>query len=123
MSHRCKLLPFLIFLMLPITLHARSILVEGQIVDASTGLPLAAVNLSSATTGTYSDSTGHFSLYLAIGDSLLVSHIGYRQRTLWPQEAATFTIHLYPSILTTSELVVHGGLKPSVWPKPPPASL
>ncbi len=111
MSHRCKLLPFLIPLMLPITLHARSILVEGQIVDASTGLPLAAVNLSSATTGAYSDSTGHFSLTLAIGDSLLVSHIGYQQRTLWPQEATTFTIHLYPSILTTSELVVHGGLK------------
>ena len=104
----CRLL---LLLTLPITLHAQSMLIEGQIVDATTGLALPNANLSTATTGAHSDANGHFALSLTPGDSLTVSFVGYQTRTLYPQQAQTLTIRLYPAILATPELIVHGGLK------------
>ena len=97
--------------LLPHTLYAQSFLLEGQIVDAITGKPLSDANLNTGTTGLRSDDDGHFSLSLTPSDSLTVSFVGYKTRTLHPQNARNLTIRLHRTILATPELVVHGGLK------------
>ena len=97
--------------LLPHTLYAQSFMLEGQIVDAITGEPLSDANLNTGTTGLRSDDDGHFSLSLTPSDSLTVSFVGYKTRTLHPQNARNLTIRLHRTILATPELVVHGGLK------------
>ena len=97
----CHLLAALF--LLPYALYAQSFLLEGQIVDAITGEPLSDANLNTGTTGLRSDDDGHFSLFLTTSDSLTVSFVGYKTRTLRPQNARNLTIRLRRAILATAD--------------------
>ena len=102
----------LLLLLLPAALHAADFSLEGQVVDAATGRPLADANITVGDSGSRSDRNGRFALILTPGDSLQVSFVGYETQSIQPQsDTDTLIIRLRRAVLTAQELVVHGGLK------------
>ncbi|MFH1567156.1 MAG: TonB-dependent receptor [Gemmatimonadota bacterium] len=82
--------------------------VSGRVLDADTGLPVDGANVSVGTSLAVTDSAGAFDLAAPPGDSLSVSHIGYRTARL--AVGAGLAIRLVPVALPYAEVVVHGGL-------------
>ncbi len=67
------------------TLIAQTITVKGKITDSNTNLPLsfATIELKKASTGTYSDTAGFFSLKISekyLNDSIEIYALGYRKK-------------------------------------------
>ena len=101
-----------LLLLLPAALHAADFSLEGQVVDAATGRPLADANITAGDSGSRSDRNGRFALILTPGDSLQISFVGYETQSIQPQSVTdTLVIRLRRAMLTAQELVVHGGLK------------
>ena len=98
------------FLLAAVTASAET--VRGTVLDASTGEPLAGAHLTYGEVVVASDGDGRFELSLAVGDSAIVSHIGYEPVVLRadPGTALPLTVRLVPAPLPVPETVVTGGL-------------
>ncbi len=111
-----KLFPFPcfrgLFLILAFSVLAapQAFALEGRVVDAETGDPLAGANVASGGTGTTTDGQGHFELAVAAGDSVVVSFIGYQTITLGPAESFV-AIRLHAIVLQEQEILVLSGLR------------
>jgi TonB-linked SusC/RagA family outer membrane protein len=86
--------------------------VSGIVTDAKTGEPLAGVNILviNTTSGTFTDSTGHYSLTLPTKkDTLRFSFIGYKTRRVPIKGRKTIDVELFQTIATANKnLVVVG---------------
>jgi TonB-linked SusC/RagA family outer membrane protein len=85
--------------------------VSGTVTDAQTGETLPGVNIlvKGTTTGTITDSTGHYSLNVpSLQDTLVFSYIGYKQRTVPISGRTKINVSLKPSVLSGEQMVVVG---------------
>jgi CarboxypepD_reg-like domain len=75
-------LSVLSLLILP-ALHAQKTIVTGKVTDSSgRPVPSASVRIKSAQTGTSTDTLGSFSLRVQMGDSLIISAVGFNDTTV-----------------------------------------
>ena len=90
---------------------ARAEEVPGQVLDATTGRPLAGANVQAGDRATTTDAEGRFVLKMSLGDSLTISHVGYETVRLLPTaESFVILVRLHPKILKAPEVIVEGGL-------------
>ena len=90
--------------------HAQ-ITLTGKVVDAKSGAPIegASIKLKNSKSGTYSTSTGSFTLSARAGDVLEISSIGYLKQIIGVNATETnFTIALEPSSTELKEIVFVG---------------
>jgi iron complex outermembrane recepter protein len=83
--------------------------VAGRVIDAATGDGLSGVNITNGRGGAVSGEEGRFTLQYTTGDSLEVSHVGYRPVIV--PAADTLTVQLARDLLRTDEIVVTGGIE------------
>ncbi len=95
-----------------LTGFAQNTTVKGTVTDAQTGETLPGVNILvvGTTTGTSTDSTGHYSLIVpSIQDTLRFSFIGYKTQRIAIKGRKTINIDLYPTLVSAGKnLVVIG---------------
>ncbi len=85
--------------------------IEGTVNDAQTGKPLSGVNIlvKGTSTGTATDSRGHYSLSVSsLQDTLRFSYIGYQTETVPVDGRATINISMKLKVLPGQQLVVVG---------------
>ncbi|WP_310684812.1 SusC/RagA family TonB-linked outer membrane protein [Aliifodinibius sp. S!AR15-10] len=85
--------------------------VEGTVTDAETGDPLPGVNIviKGTTTGTSTNTNGHFELTVSsLSDTLIFSFIGYQNREVPLNGRSNLNIALSPAAISGEELVVVG---------------
>ena len=83
---------------------------SGRVFDALSGEALADANVVRGDgAGVATDRLGRFELEVAAGDSITVSHIGYRAVTLRPS-SGPLTVRLEPRALAVPQVRVTGGL-------------
>jgi iron complex outermembrane recepter protein len=82
--------------------------IGGRVIDAATDRPVAGANVWSALASAVTDSAGSFRLTGAAGDSINVSHIGYRAAGLPAVQG--MAVLLEPLALPTAGVVVRAGL-------------
>ena len=87
---------------------ARAEEVPGQVLDATTGRPLAGANVQAGDRATTTDAEGRFKVEAAPGDSLDISFIGYQRVRV--AAVAPLIVALEHRILQAPEVVVEGGL-------------
>lgn len=87
---------------------ARAGEVPGQVLDATTGHPLAGANVQAGNRATTTDAEGRFKVEAAPGDSLDISFIGYQSVRV--AAVAPLIVALERYILQAPEVVVEGGL-------------
>jgi len=105
------LLIFTIVLLLTANAFAQNTQVKGTVTDASTKAPLSGVSITvqGATSGTTTDSTGHFSLEIPAGaKNLEVSIVNYQTQTIVARGDVSLSISLTPEAKGLNEVVVIG---------------
>lgn len=83
--------------------------VSGTVTDAQTGDPLMGVNilLVGTSTGTATDSVGHYSLSVSsLQDTLRFSYIGYQQETVPINGKSTINVELKSKVFSAGQVVV-----------------
>ena len=85
---------FLLFIIFTTPLFPQ---ITGYIRDSVTGKPIAGVNVTGKSTGTFTDETGCFSIAVQKGEALTISHIGYENISILASVA--MEIKLHPLIL------------------------
>ncbi|MGN6491640.1 MAG: SusC/RagA family TonB-linked outer membrane protein [Agriterribacter sp.] len=95
-------------LMLSATGYAQSVM-TGKIND-SNGKPVvgASVGIKGKNTGTTTDAAGTFRLRMAVGDTLLLSYVGFESRQIVFRKASDLNIRLTEENKTLSDVVVTG---------------
>ena len=90
-------------------LRSRFSVISGVVVDAD-GLPLSnvAVNIKGTNKGTATNESGHFSLNANMGDTLVISNIGYQKEEVVVSSTSELKIVLKPSDSKLDEVVVIG---------------
>ena len=84
--------------------------VRGIVVDAETGVSLVGANVTNGDVGVVTDVTGQFSLSVVLGDSIVVTFVGFQPvvipvaRNLQP-----LTVRMHKVAVPISEIVVTGG--------------
>jgi TonB-linked SusC/RagA family outer membrane protein len=81
---------------------------NGRVTEAGTGTPLPNVAIAVAGThdGTTTNAEGRFTIHLAVGGKLVITHIGYTSQTLTPNGNNTIVIQLEKSAATNLDDVV-----------------
>ncbi|GAA4307637.1 TonB-dependent receptor [Compostibacter hankyongensis] len=99
-----------ILLLLPALLQAQQKSnIRGQIRDeAGNSLPGVTVQIKGQNAGTVTDPTGHFSLPANVGDSLVITFVGYRTRTVGVTGNAPLSIRMQSDNEALNEVVVVG---------------
>jgi TonB-linked SusC/RagA family outer membrane protein len=85
--------------------------VTGMVTDAQTGDPLPGVNIlvMGTSTGTATDTKGHYSLQAeSVQDTLRFSFIGYKTKTVPIDGRTTINVALEPTIFSGQQMVVIG---------------
>jgi TonB-linked SusC/RagA family outer membrane protein len=85
--------------------------VTGTVTDAQTGDPLPGVNILvvGTSTGTATDSKGHYSLQVeSLQDTLRFSFIGYKQQMVPIDGKTTINIAMKPTVFSGQQMVVVG---------------
>ncbi|MCK5814621.1 MAG: carboxypeptidase-like regulatory domain-containing protein, partial [Flavobacteriaceae bacterium] len=84
--------------------------IEGQVIDASDGLPIpaASVLIKNSTTGTEADFDGNFNLMVMSDDVLVISSMGYLTIEVNVLDQKTITISLKEDVSTLDEVVIVG---------------
>ena len=107
--HLCRISIFLFFCVLPAQLEAQSLHLLGRVLDAETGAPLEGANVAGGAASASTGPNGQFALTIAPGDPITVSFVGYKTKTLYPQDSV-LTVLLSPAVLQAPEIIVEGGL-------------
>ena len=84
-SHLRRLSILLFLCALPAHLEAQSLQLQGRVLDAETGAPLAGANVASGSAAASTDHRGNFALNIAAGDTITVSFVGYESVALEPR--------------------------------------
>ena len=77
-----------LLLLIPATLLSQEtrekVRIYGKISDTATGeaLPYTSVRVKNTTNGCSSDNSGNFSFYATLNDTLIISSIGYKEKTV-----------------------------------------
>lgn len=114
-----KLVPFLFFVVagyiVPIDLSAQNAIVKGKVSDEITSelLPFVNIGIKGSSTGTYSDSSGHYRIEVPRGDhTLVVTCVGYdrleRQVIVNGQREIVVDFVLSPGTQELQTVVVSG---------------
>jgi TonB-linked SusC/RagA family outer membrane protein len=106
-----KLLLWLIFLLVSVTVSAQERTVTGKVTDQQTGLPMAGVsiNVKGTSTGTTTNATGDFTLRVPSPESRSVfSNVGYLTFETKVGNTTTFTIPLLVHEKSLEDVVVVG---------------
>ncbi len=93
-------------------LSSQSITIHGSITDKTSTHPLSNVNISSESGGTITDQKGKFSIQGTEGDSLTISHIGYKKVDVIVLADLDMSIELIPLSLKGDEIFVYAGFLP-----------
>jgi len=104
-----QLLPLLFFSLFASVLFAQNKTINGKITDLATkeGLAGATVLVKGTTTGTVTDSLGHFSLSVPSGaKTLTVSYIGYIAQDIPVGTESTLNVKLETADIPGKEVVV-----------------
>lgn len=85
-------------------------IIHGQVVNASSGLPLqdVTIQVKSTTNGTTTDKEGNFSLRVSDNSILVFSYLGFDKVEMAVGNQTSFNIKLSPSNTTLNQLVVIG---------------
>lgn len=105
------LLCFLVlFLFGSIQINAQNKTITGKVLDSETGEELPGVNVvvKGSTRGAATDFDGVYSLEAAMGDSLVFSFLGYKQKTVSVGSSSTININLEEDIQILNQVVVVG---------------
>jgi TonB-linked SusC/RagA family outer membrane protein len=89
----------------------RQEVVSGKVTDVQTGNPLPGVNIlvKSTSSGTSTDSSGHYRLSVpSLKDTLRFSYIGYQTKAVPIKGRSTVDIMLQPTIYSGQQMVVVG---------------
>jgi TonB-linked SusC/RagA family outer membrane protein len=100
-----------IFLGIAFSAYGQNKTVSGTVMDASTNGPLSGVNIlvKGTSTGTATDSLGHYSVNVpSLRDSLRFSFIGYQTLTVPINGRTTINITMKPKVFSGQQLVVIG---------------
>ena len=111
-----RLIPLVLFLLFPLSLHAQTGTLRGRVMDAETGEPIPGANiaLEGTTRGAATGEDGRFSLTRLAPEryTLVASFVGYETRrrpvTVEANETITANIALSPSRLDLQEVEVTG---------------
>ena len=99
----------LFFLMFSFTAFAQTNVVKGIVTDATDSSPIPGVSvlLKGTTTGTSTDFDGNYTIKAKIGDILVFSYLGMKEKTL-KVKSATLNVVLETSAESLDEIVVIG---------------
>lgn len=89
--------------------NVNRVMLQGQVVDASTGEPIDFANIveRGTTNGTITDAGGHFSMMVKPGSEVLLTYLGYEDYVVKVgQRRSTLTIRMQPVDYELSEVVV-----------------
>jgi len=104
------LFPLFILLTLLTKLYGEGFSVSGHIRDALTGDPVSGCEITGASAGTISDSTGFYDLELDSEDLVSIHHIGYLSQS-YPASRLPETILLDPATIRGESVSVTGSLR------------
>ena len=83
--------------------------VYGAIKDSGTLYPIAFVTVLSSQAGTSTNIEGFFSINVSVDDSIQLSHVNYRTKTLLLQDVGdSLVIYLQPKNVLLEEIVIRG---------------
>ncbi len=105
-----KILSFLLFTTITLTVFAQKIQIKGTVTSSQDGLPLIGVNVleKGTSTGTISDLDGRFTLSVAPDATLLITYIGYKSQEIAIKGSAPLNIVLHEDTELLDEVVVVG---------------
>jgi hypothetical protein len=88
--------------------HGQTLILEGVIYqsNSSKGLPYVSVGIKGSAKGTVTDSVGNFSLTATSSDSLMISFVGFKPRTI-PIREFKSPVFLEEEVFRLKEVVVN----------------
>ncbi|NEU08546.1 TonB-dependent receptor [Flavihumibacter sp. R14] len=103
-------LTFLICLFVSVSVFAQSdVRIQGTVLDENgTSLPGATVVVKGSTTGTSTDTNGKFSISTKIGQTLVITMIGYNRHEIVIKNEKSISVSLIPNSSNLDEVVVVG---------------
>ena len=99
-----------LLLLLPLSLWAQTVDVEGTVTDAATGDEIigATVKVKGTATGAITDFNGHYRIKAKAGETLEFTYVGYKTQQARVQKAGTINIQLAEDVVMLDQVVVVG---------------
>ena len=99
-----------LLLLLPLSLWAQTVDVEGTVTDAATGDEIigATVKVKGTATGAITDFNGHYRIKAKAGETLEFTYVGYKTQQARVQKAGTINIQLAEDVAMLDQVVVVG---------------
>ncbi|MBO4810626.1 MAG: TonB-dependent receptor [Prevotella sp.] len=99
-----------LLLLLPLTLWAQTVDVEGTVTDAATGDEIigATVKVKGTASGAITDFNGHYRIKAKAGETLEFTYVGYKTQQTRVQRAGTINIQLAEDVAMLDQVVVVG---------------
>ena len=99
-----------LLLLLPLSLMAQHIEVQGTVTDAATGEEIigATVKVKGTASGSITDFNGHYQISVKPGSTLEVTYVGYKTRQAVTQKAGTIDFQLAEDVNMLDQVVVVG---------------
>ena len=99
-----------LMLLLPLSLLAQTVEVEGTVTDATTGEEIigATVKVKGTASGAITDFNGHYRIQAKTGETLEFTYVGYKSQQARVQRAGTINIQLAEDVAMLDQVVVVG---------------
>ena len=106
-----KIFTYIISLCCSVTTFAQVINVSGSVIDANTGqvLPGATILVEESSNGTTTDFDGNFNIVVGLGETLLISYVGFKTQSQVVDNNTDLNIFLEPSNKLDEVVVVGYG--------------